>query len=159
MTSLQRAAQQVLQKKAPSGENPVATLARGVIDINNNVIDQPAADGSVTSTGARTFSGLVNLAGGVKGTPQTLTGAGAVNLTTLSTILVTTGANALTLADGAAGQIKIIHMKTDGGDGTLTPAHLVGGTTLTFNDAGDIVFLYFNGTAWVIIANNGATLA
>ena len=35
------------------------------------------------------------------GTPQTLTGAGAVNLTTFSTLLVTTGANALTLAAGA----------------------------------------------------------
>lgn len=32
-------------------------------------------------------------------TPQTLTGAGAVNVTTPVTLLVTTGADALTLAD------------------------------------------------------------
>src|SRR5690349_14355821 len=51
---------------------------------------------------------------------QTLTGAGAVNTTQRSTLLVTTGANALTLGLGTEGQTKFIRMKTDGGDGTLT---------------------------------------
>lgn len=91
--------------------------------------------------------------------PQTLTGAGAVNLTTLVTLLVTTGANALTLAAGTTGQIKFIGMKTDGGDGTLTPNALVGGTTLTFNDADDWAVLCYTGAAWGIVVNKGCTLA
>ena len=95
----------------------------------------------------------------MNGTPQTLTGAGAVNLTTFSTLIVTTGANALTLAAGTEGQFKFIRMKTDGGDGTLTVTNLQGGTTLTFNDAGDFVLLFYQDAKWHIIVNSGATLA
>lgn len=91
-------------------------------------------------------------------TPQTLTGAGAVNLTTKITWLVTTGANALTLADGTEGQTKQIIMKTDGGDGTLTPTNLGNGTTITFNDAGDSANLLFTNAKWYFIGGT-ATLA
>lgn len=90
---------------------------------------------------------------------QTLTGAGAVNLTQLNTLLVTTGANALTLAAGKEGQDKFIKMKTDGGDGTLTPSALQGGTTIAFNDAGDFVLLKFLDGKWNIIVNSGCTVA
>lgn len=93
------------------------------------------------------------------GTPQVLTGAGAVNLTTQLTHLVTTGANALTLADGVENQTKIIVMRTDGGDGTLTPTNLAGGTTITFNDAGDTVTLLFTTGQWYIVSVYGATVA
>jgi len=95
----------------------------------------------------------------VNGAPQTLTGAGAVNLTTYSTLLVTTGANALTLAAGAEGQFKFIKMKTDGGDGTLTVTNLQGGTTITFNDAGDFVHLLYQDAKWNILTNSGCTVA
>lgn len=90
---------------------------------------------------------------------QTLTGAGAVNLTTLTTKVVTTGANALTLAAGTDGQIKIITMITDGGDGTLTPTNFGNGTTITFNDVYDTVMLQYVNSKWVIISNSGATVA
>lgn len=91
--------------------------------------------------------------------PQTLTGAGAVSLTTHTTLLVTTGANALTLAAGDEGQFKFIRMKTDGGDGTLTVTNLQGGTTITFNDAGDFVYLYYSDAKWHILTNSGTTVA
>jgi hypothetical protein len=94
-----------------------------------------------------------------KTVPQTLTGAGAVALTTYATLLVTTGANALTLAAGVDGQRKLIKMKTDGGDGTLTPNSLQGGTTITFNDAGDFVELVYLDGKWNIVVNSGATVA
>lgn len=84
----------------------------------------------------------------LSGTPQTLTGAGAVNVTTNITYLVTTGANALTLADGTQGQQKFIVMKTDGGAGTLTPTHPAGFATLTFDDVGDSAHLLFANSAW-----------
>jgi hypothetical protein len=105
------------------------------------------------STGRLAFSGAVSY------TPQTLTGAGAVNLTTTVTKLVTTGANALTLADGVEGQLKLITMTTDGGDGTLTPSNFGNGTTITFNDVGDTVLLVFMGTDWWVVSNSGCTVA
>jgi hypothetical protein len=112
--------------------------------------------GPVTSTAG--FVG--DLTGGITGDVQALSGAGAVNLTTLVTEVTTTGADALTLADGSAGQVKIIVMVVDGGDGTLTPTTLAGGTTITFNDVGDGVVLVYNTTVgWVVVGNNGATIA
>ena len=90
---------------------------------------------------------------------QTLTGAGAVSVDTYATVLITTGANALTLAAGTNGQRKLIKLKTDGGDGTLTPSALEGGTTITFDDAGDFVELVYLDSKWNIIVNSGATVA
>ena len=96
----------------------------------------------------------------ITGSVQSLSGAGAVNLTDLITEVTTTGADALTLADGSAGQVKIITMIVDGGNGTLTPTTLAGGTTITFNDVGDGVVLVYGTTAgWVVVGNNGATIA
>lgn len=84
--------------------------------------------------------------------PQALTGAGAINITTYRTNWTTTAADAGTLANGAQiGQLKRIQMIVDGGDGTLTPTSLSGGTTITFADAGDYAVLCWNGTAWVAI--------
>ena len=95
----------------------------------------------------------------ITGSVQSLSGAGAVNLTDLITEITTTGADALTLADGSAGQVKIITMIVDGGDGTLTPTTLAGGTTITFNDVGDGVVLVYGTAGWVVVGNNGATIA
>lgn len=100
------------------------------------------------------------IAGAFKSTTSTRTGAGAIDVTSLVTEIVTTGANALTLADGTDGQIKILAMKTDGGDGTLTPATKTGFTTITFNDAGDgCVLVFTTTTGWICVANNGCVLA
>ena len=96
----------------------------------------------------------------ITGSVQSLSGAGAVNLTDLITEVTTTGADALTLANGSVGQIKIITMIVDGGDGTLTPTTFANGTTITFNDANDTVaLLYANTIGWVVISNSGATVA
>ena len=96
---------------------------------------------------------------GVTGGVQQLSGAGAVDTTNLVTEITTTGADALTLADGTAGQVKIITMIVDGGDGTLTPTTLAGGTTITFNDVGDGVVLVYGTAGWVVVGNNVATIA
>jgi len=91
-------------------------------------------------------------------TPQTLTNAGAVSLTTPITHLVTTAPAAVTLADGTEGQRKFIVMKTDGGTATLTPTNLGNGTTITFDDAGDSADLLFTNAAWHFMGGT-ATLA
>ena len=105
-------------------------------------------------------SGDLNHAGPrvITGTPQLLTGPGAVGLTQAITHIATTGADALTLADGTEGQEKFIVMKTDGGIGTLTPANLGNGTTITFDDVGDSAQLLFTNAAWHFMGGT-ATLA
>ena len=97
---------------------------------------------------------------GLFGSVQSLSGAGAVDVVNTVTEITSTGADALTLANGTVGQVKVITMIVDGGDATLTPTTFAGGTTITFNDAGDSVILVYNTTVgWVAVANQGATIA
>ena len=98
--------------------------------------------------------------GAMFGTVQALSGAGAVDLTSLITQVTTTSADALTLANGTNGQLKIITMVADGGDGTLTPTTFANGSTITFNDVGDSVLLVYNTTGgWAAVSNVGCTIA
>ena len=85
-------------------------------------------------------------------------GAGAIPLTAKHVSLVTTGADALTLADGYDGQDLYIVMVTDGGDGTLTPSNFQDGTTITFDDVGDDAMLKFLSGNWHFVAGS-ATVA
>lgn len=108
-----------------------------------------------TTTGVNTIGGPI-----VESSIQALSGAGAVNLTTGVTVLTTTGANALTLADGTNGQRKTIVMAVDGGDGTLTPTTKTGFSTIVFNDIGDGVILqFFTTIGWIVIGQFGVTIA
>ncbi len=111
------------------------------------------------TTGAFTTSATYDatIIGGV----QSLSGAGAVDLTNLITELTTTGANALTLADGTtSGQVKIVNMIVDGGDGTLTPVTFANGTTITFDAVAESATLVWNSTiGWVATSVQGATIA
>ena len=91
---------------------------------------------------------------------QSLSGAGAVNVTTTFTALTTTGsAQALTLANGTAGQLKIITHVVDGGSAVLTPATALGFTTITFTNAGESATLVYTAAGWAIVALNGAVAA
>ncbi len=87
-----------------------------------------------------------------------LTDSGAISLMTKDTLLVTTAASTLTLADGFESQDKYITMVTDGGDAVLTPTSLRGATTITFDDVGDSVHLRFLSSNWTVIAAS-ATVA
>jgi hypothetical protein len=91
---------------------------------------------------------------------QSLSGAGAVNVTASVTKYTSTGAaQALTLADGTDGQIKVIVHAVDGGSGVLTPTTKTGYTSLTFTNAGDTATLLYNTTiGWTILAVNGTTI-
>lgn len=92
------------------------------------------------------------------GTPQALSGPGAIDPAEPITLLTTTGADALTLADGVDPQLKIIIMAVDGGPGTLTPDNLSNGTSITFDDVGDSALLVFANGSWNFIGGT-ATLA
>lgn len=117
------------------------------------------ASSEVSGLGAVGATNLT-LSGIVVGTPDVRTDDGAVSLTTLVTRINTTGAAALTLANGTAGQVKILSMGTDGGDATLTPATKTGYTTIVFNDAGDgCVLVYHTTIGWMVVGNFGCTIS
>jgi hypothetical protein len=120
--------------------------------------------GPVTSTngfiGAVTGNITGNITGDVIATNQALSGAGAVNITDMLTSLTTTGASqALTLANGTLGQIKIISHVVDGGSAVLTPTTKIGFSTITFTAVGDSAMLIYTAAGWDIIALNGAVAA
>ena len=124
----------------------------------------PATSATIARTdAAQTFTGNQTFSGAIIGAVQALSGPGAVNITTLTTAFTSTGAgDALTLADGVAGQLKTIVYVAEaaGGDtGVLTPANLGSATTITFNAVGDSVTLQFIGTDWWVIGFRGAVVA
>ena len=85
---------------------------------------------------------------GYSNSVQSLSGAGAVDVTSAVTLFTSTGTNALTLADGTVvGQTKTIIHDVDGGVGTITPTSTVGYTTITLTDVGDAVQLMWSSTA------------
>lgn len=114
------------------------------------------------TTNATTGAVTVNSSFGtdvVLGT-QSLSGAGAVDITNAFTQLTTTGAaQALTLANGAVGEIKIISHAVDGGSAVLTPTTAIGFTTITFTNVGDTCMLVYTSAGWDIVALNGAVAA
>ena len=85
------------------------------------------------------------------------TGGGAISLTTGVTFISTTGTEAYSLADGVEGQMKIIIMKVDGGNATITPTSLVGFTAVRFTDVNNSVMFLYGSTGWNIIALQQAT--
>ena len=91
---------------------------------------------------------------------QSLSGAGAVDVTNAFTSLTTTGAaQALTLANGAVGEVKIITHTVDGGSAVLTPTTKIGFTTITFTGVGESAMLVYTSAGWAIVALNGAVAA
>ena len=99
----------------------------------------------------------------ITGGVQSLSGAGAVDLTNLVTELTTAGgAAAVTLADGTtSGQIKIITMVVDGGGtATVTPVTFASGTTLAFDAVAETATLVWNSAiGWILSADRGVTIA
>lgn len=91
---------------------------------------------------------------------QSLSGAGAVNITNTFTSLTTTGASqALTLANGTVGEMKIIVHTVDGGSAVLTPTTKIGFSTITFTAVGDSATLIYTSAGWAIIGSRGVTIA
>lgn len=124
----------------------------------------PSTSASIARTdAAQTFTGTQTFSGPIVGGAQALSGAGAVNITQLTTKFTSTATgNALTLADGVEGQIKVIVYVAEaaGADtGILTPTNLGAGTTITFNAIGDACILQFLGTDWWAVSLRGAVLA
>jgi hypothetical protein len=163
--------------------NGISPFTAGNVDLTTEVTGTlPVANGGTGATAA-TGTGDVVLAtsptlvtpnigvatatslstGPVLGTLQSLSGPGAVDITSFTTAFTSSGTgDALTLADGAAGQLKaIVYVAQIAGadTGILTPANLGSGTTITFNAVGDSVQLQYIGTNWWVISAFGAVVA
>jgi hypothetical protein len=150
------------------------TIADGkTLTVNNSVtfagtdattMTLPSTSATLARTdAAQTFTGNQTFANGIIGSVQTLSGPGAVNITQVSTAFTSTATgNALTLANGAAGQLKTIVYVAEaaGADtGVLTPASRIGYSTITFTNIGDSVTLQYFTQGWAVIGARGATVA
>ena len=132
----------------------------GALDIKGTSIS--SADSTLVNINESVnVTGTLTSRGNVFGV-QRLTGSGStevVNLTDTVTLLITTGSSqALSLANGVEGQIKILSMVTDGGSGTVTPASFVNGTSITFDDVEDTITLLYQSTGWVVLARQNAVV-
>jgi len=150
------------------------TIADGkTLTVNNSVsftgtdattMTLPSTSATLARTdAAQTFTGDQTFNANIIGTIQDLTGPGAVNVTQVTTAFTSTGtADALTLADGVAGQIKTVVYVAEaaGADtGVLTPASRIGYSTITFTNVGDSVTLQYFTQGWAVIGVRGATVA
>ena len=130
------------------------------IDSTTGAVTVDATLGTATSITTLAVSGASTLCGALIEGVQALSGAGAVNLTTPITSLTTTGAaQALTLANGTVGQVKIIVHAVDGGSAVLTPTTKIGFSTITFTGVGESASLVYTSAGWAITALNGAVAA
>jgi len=127
---------------------------------NDDLVLVPNGTGAVDARANVNVAGNVTATGMFVGGVDTRTGPGAISLTTLTTEIVTTGTNdALSLANGTLGQLKILVMKTDGGDGIITPATFANGTNITMDAVLDSATLVYTSTGWVILANQNCVVA
>ena len=122
--------------------------------INNKGLVQESGSGLEVSsalgiTSGDFFAGFIPDAAS-----STRADAGAVDVTSYFTNITTTGARALTLADGTVvGQRKLLLMSTDDGDATLTPTNFSNGTNLVFSAVGDMAELIWDGSNWALISS------
>lgn len=128
------------------------------------VMTFPSTSASIARTdAAQTFTGNQTINGAVIGNVQALSGAGAVDVTSFATAFTSTATgNALTLANGTAGQIKTVAYVAEaaaGDTGILTPTTRVGYSTITFTNVGDSVTLQYFTQGWAVIGVRGATVA
>ena len=130
------------------------TITDGTLSINAGAITG-ATSGAFSTT---LTAGSIVTTGGITAGIQTISGPGAINLTTLYTELTTTGADAFSLANGAAGQIKIITLLVDGGNATITPTTFSNGTSITMDAANDSVTMIYGTNGWQIIAAQAITV-
>lgn len=151
-----------------AGNNAATVRANGVIGLNATTYISPNGAGVLavsSGTTAGNSNGTITLtnliaSGYIANTPATRSGPGAVSNTVGLTLLTTTGvADAITLANGVAGQHLTIVHDVDGGSAVLTPATKTGWSTATISNAGDTISLVYVATrGWMVTSSYGTVV-
>jgi hypothetical protein len=102
-----------------------------------------------------------NLQGNIKitGTPQTLSAGGAVDITTPTTYLNVGGtAAAISIPDGANGQIKVIVTTVASGGSYLLGYNIARGANVRFANVGDTATLMYTNHKWFMIGGTALVI-
>lgn len=149
------------------------SASAGGVDVDGalqvNIASSQAATGAVTLA-VSDAAGSITHTGRCVFTPDSITSdnAGvAASVSTLLTLITTDGdsnEDNVTLADGQAGQVKMFAVVAAGNAADsvkITPANMAGGSKITFaaDPTGLGCTMCFDGTNWVVVANNGGTIA
>ena len=154
----------ILESDQATGTAPLIVASTTLV--SNLNADQ--VDGK-DSTDFFLLDGTQVITGPVKATPDEITATNdgvAASVATLNTEVTTNGDEDLdnvTLANGTSGQVKNIYCVVEGHANDtwkITPATMVGGTQITFSGVGEgCTMVYADSEGWVVIANNGGTIA
>ena len=136
----------ILRFGATQASNPVSATSNALYyNASNQLV---ASSQGVTSLVTMGFQGTETIAAG--GTSTALSLAVSQHL-----ISCDAGGDTFTLAAGTVGQIMtIVAIAVNAGTATITPATLIGGTSITFNAIGDTVVLQYTASGWIILGGN-----
>lgn len=148
----------------PSKTISGATL--GVVETNGGAKFKALTADITTSVTSALVTGSATLVGGGKvlfsGYEEIAAGGTSTALslaTHLSNVDSDAGGDIFTLADGDDGQLKTVYQLSSTGTSTITPANLLGGTSVTMDTAGQSVqFQFSEAGTWVIVGGNGYTV-
>ena len=133
-----------------------------------HVVDDPTGTPINKSVSAENILNYIPTWLGLAQSSQTIVADGssatAINVTTAVTeINATSATHAGALADGVAGQIKMILNTSTGGTNNvvITPASssLAGGTTITLNAPGESAVCIFKASKWYVIGGHNFAVA
>jgi len=129
------------------------------------VTDNLVASGTLAVTGVTTLSAGLAMGSEDVTTTSADPGIGTVAITTAVTLVTTddtgTDPDEVTLAAGAAGQVKYVQLVADTEtSGLELKADFEGSTVqILFEDVNDFVWLISDGTEWHVIVNTGGALS
>jgi len=131
-----------------------------------HVVDDPSGTPINKSVSAANIFNFIPTWLGLAQSSQTITADGssatAIDvLTAVTEVNATSATHAGALADGVAGQIKMILNTSTGGTNNvvITPANLAGGSTITLNAPGESVICIFKASKWYVLGGNGYAVA
>jgi hypothetical protein len=131
-----------------------------------HVVDDPSGTPINKSVSAENIFNYIPTWLGLAQSSQAIVADGssatAIDVTSaVSEVNATSATHAGALADGVAGQIKmILNTSTSGTNNVvITPANLAGGTTITLNAPGESAVCIFKASKWYVIGGNGYAIA
>ena len=131
-----------------------------------HVVDDPSGTPINKSVSAENIFNYIPTWLGLAQSSQAIVADGssatAIDVTSAVTeVNATSATHAGALADGVAGQIKMILNTSTGGTNNvvITPSNLAGGTTITLNAPGESVVCIFKASKWYVIGGNGYAVA